>query len=147
SPAMARARALVLLGQYRRGYSSDAVKAGLKDPDPLVNLGALRSADRVEPPLRLRYLLPLLDAPVRAVRIEAARAAAPALRGAIADADAARIRKGLDEYESVQRFNADWPDSYSNLAIVRAEAGDVAGAEQAYRDAIALEPQWIPAVA
>jgi tetratricopeptide (TPR) repeat protein len=147
SPAMVRARALVLLGQYRRGYSSDAVKAGLKDSEPLVNLGALRSVDRLEPALRLRYLLPLLDAPVRAVRIEAARAAAPALRGSIADADAARIRKGLDEYESVQRYNADWPDAYSNLAIVRAEAGDLAGAEQAYRDAIALEPYWVPAVA
>jgi predicted CXXCH cytochrome family protein len=147
NPAMARARALVLLGQYRRGYSSDAVKAGLKDADPLVNLGALRSVYRVEPPLRLRYLLPLLDAPVRAVRIEAARAAAPALRGPISDADAARIRKGLDEYEAVQRYNADWPDAHSNLAIVRAEAGDITGAEQAYRDAIALEPHWVPAVA
>src|SRR5262249_9986262 len=103
--------------------------------------------DRVEPAVRLRYLLPLLDAPVRAVRIEAARAAAPVLRGSLPDADAARIRKGLDEYEAVQHYNADWPDAFSNLAIVRAEAGDVAGAEQAYRDAIALEPQWVPAVA
>jgi len=147
SPAMARARALVLLGNYRRGYSSDAVKAGLKDNDPLVNLGALRSVDRVEPPLRLRYLLPLLDAPVRAVRIEAARAAASALHGPIAEADAARIRKGLAEYEAVQAYNADWPDAHSNLAIVRAESGDLAGAEQAYRDALALEPQWVPAIA
>jgi predicted CXXCH cytochrome family protein len=146
SPAMARARALVLLGHYRRGYSSDAVKAGLKDGDPLVVLGALRSADRVEPPLRLRYLLPLLDAPVRAVRIEAARAAAGALRGPIADADAARIRRALAEYEAVQTYNADWPDAHSNLGIVRAEMGDVAGAEQAYRDALALEPQWVPAI-
>ena len=147
SPAMARARALVLLGSYRRGYSSDAVKAGLEDADPVVNLGALRSVDRVEPPLRLRYLMPLLDAPVRAVRIEAARAAASALRGPIADADAARIRKGLAEYDAVQTYNADWPDAHSNLAIVRAESGDLAGAEQAYRDALALEPQWVPAIA
>jgi len=147
SPAMARARALVLLGSYRRGYSSDAVKAGLKDDDPLVNLGALRSVDRVEAPLRLRYLLPLLDAPARAVRIEAARAAAGSLRGAIGEADAARIRKGLEEYEAVLSYNADWPDAHSNLAIVRAESGDLAGAEQAYRDALALEPQWVPAIA
>ena len=145
SPAMARARALVLLGSYRRGYSSDAVKAGLKDADPLVNLGAIRSVERVEPVLRLRYLLPLLDAPVRAVRIEAARASAGALRGPLAEADAARIHKGLAEYEAVQQYNADWPDAHTNLAIVRAEAGDIAGAEQAYRDAMALEPQWVPA--
>lgn len=147
SPAMARARALVLLGNYRRGYSSDAVKAGLKDSDPLVNLGAIRSVERVEPALRLRYLLPLIDAPVRAVRIEAARASAGALRGSLAESDAARIRKGLAEYEAVQQYNADWPDALTNLAIVRAESGDIAGAEQAYRDAMALEPQWVPAAA
>lgn len=140
-----RATLLAEFGAYRRGYSSDAIRAGLRDPVPLVRLGALASIERLEPTVRRAALLRLLDDPLRAVRIDAARAAAGLLREPLRLETRHRIEAGLEEYLQSQRLHADRPAALTNIAIVERARGEVEAAERAYRAALKRQPRWIPA--
>jgi predicted CXXCH cytochrome family protein len=73
-PAIARASALPLLAPYASPASEPAIKATIRDPDPLVRAAAPRAFPGTPPPRLVDAAAPLLSDPVRAVRIEAARA-------------------------------------------------------------------------
>jgi predicted CXXCH cytochrome family protein len=85
-PAIPRASALPLLAPYASPASEPAIKAAIRDPDPLVRAAAPRALPGTPPPRLADAAAPLLSDPVRAVRIEAARALAAtdllALQGA-----------------------------------------------------------------
>ena len=142
---LVRATLLAEFGAYRRGYSSDAIRAGLQDPAPLVRLGALASIERLDPAVRRTALLRLLDDPLRAVRIEAARASANLLREPLSVATRQRIEAGVEEYLQSQRLHADRPAALTNIALVELARGDVGAAERAYRAALKRQSRWIPA--
>jgi predicted CXXCH cytochrome family protein len=110
----------------------------LNDESPLVRraaVGALREADA---DAQLRWLTPLLDDPVRGVRIEAARSLAP-FRKSIADK--ARLDRALAEYETSQRYDTDLPESYENLGTLWMDMGEWSRAESALKQALLLSPR------
>jgi predicted CXXCH cytochrome family protein len=145
-PKIVRASVMSQLGAFDRGYSLDAIKVGLGADEPLLTIGALRSVGRLEPRTRWRYLKPLLSDPVRAVRTEAALAAAPFLGETLSDADRLLIETALDDYVEGQAINADRPEAHTNMAIVHLHRSDAAAAEAALRKALEIEPRWIPAL-
>ena len=140
-----RATLLAEFNSYGRGYSSDAIRAGLRDPSPLVRLGALASIERLDPTVRRPVLLRLLDDPLRAVRIEAARASADLLREPLSTETRQRIEAGLEEYLRSQRLHADRPEALTNIALVELARGDSAASERAYRAALERQSRWVPA--
>jgi predicted CXXCH cytochrome family protein len=144
-PALFRATLLAEFGNYRRGYSSDAIRAGLRDPEPLVRLGALASIGRLESAASRTVLLELLDDPLRAIRIEAGRAAAGLLREPLRLETRHRIEAALEEYLQSQRLHADRPEALTNIAIVELARGDAGAAEAAYRAALMRQSRWVPA--
>ena len=81
-PAIARATALALLRAPSEPDAARALAAGLRDPDPLLRLGALEASERVDPRSRSVLVKPLLRDPLLAVRSEAARVLARAPRSA-----------------------------------------------------------------
>jgi tetratricopeptide (TPR) repeat protein len=86
----------------------------------------------------------LLNDPVRAVRIEAARRVAPH----VAQLDAASrpaFDRAIAEYEAVQQGNLDRPDSWMSLGNLYAVRGDPAAAELAYREALKRDVRYVPA--
>jgi Flp pilus assembly protein TadD len=143
-PAIVRGTALSLL---RRAPAPDAslaikraIESGLRDPDPLVRLGALAAVEATDPETRLRLASPLLADPVRGVRIEAARSI---LAGA--GSSPPGLEAALSEYRAVQEEMADRPEARLNLGWLTAVRGDLAGAEAAYRGALRLDPAYAPA--
>src|SRR4051794_27800020 len=72
APSIARATALAGLGPYLGATPAPVFAAALKDPDPLVRLGALRGLRPLPSAAAWRLASPLLDDPVRGVRIESA---------------------------------------------------------------------------
>ena len=86
TPSVARATALEELGPYLTEATVPAFTTALKDSDPLVRLGALRGLRPLPPQAAWQLASPLLDDPVRGVRIEAA--------GLLADVPAAAARPG-----------------------------------------------------
>jgi len=144
-PELLRATLLAEFSGYGRGYSSDAIRAGLRDPSPLVRLGALASIERLDTAVTRAVLLRLLDDPFRAVRIEAARASADLLREPLSLETRDRVEAGLEEYLSSQRLHADRPEALTNIGIVELARGDAEAAERTYRAALERQSRWVPA--
>jgi Flp pilus assembly protein TadD len=140
APAIARATALTLLERSHSPDAADRIQLSLQDPDPLIRLGAAYGARALEPSLRHRLVFPLLNDPLRAVRLEAARALASVPEEWMSPEQRSRLAQAIEEYRRAQKVNADWPESHMNLGVLHAERGEMDEAEAAYRDALRLDP-------
>ena len=145
-PGIARASALALLPSYPPSAASDAIRAGLTDADPLVRLGALRAIEGLPTPGGLTLVYPLIDDPVRSIRIEAARLLASVPRASLTPEQTTTIDRGVLEYERTQLANADHPSSLVNLGILYTARGQLEAAENAYRTALVLDDTYLPAL-
>jgi predicted CXXCH cytochrome family protein len=141
-PAIVRATALNLLRRYPGQGAWALYRQSLGDADPLVRRVAALGLDALPPRNRVGPLTPLLDDPLRAVRIEAARLLAGA---PLPESIRPGFQRAYDEYVEAQMENAERPTAQLALGDVRAARGDQVGAEAAYREAIALEPGFVPA--
>src|SRR5205814_199578 len=88
--AMARATALDLLRAFPG--TSDVVFGAARDPDPLVRATAAGATETLPPAERAPLAASLLEDPVRAVRVAAARTLAGVPRGLLSS----RQQRGLD---------------------------------------------------
>ncbi len=144
-PAIARASAVRRLGLAPSSGALEIIRASLKDGDWLVRQAAAGALESADPALRLQLLAPLLDDPVRAVRMEAARALAGGPRDRLTPPQQAALDRGLAEYIAAEQFNADRPESHVNLALLYAAQRRVPEAEAALRTALAVDPRFVPA--
>jgi tetratricopeptide (TPR) repeat protein len=145
-PAIVRATALDLLSRYPGRSALTALQNGLRDPDPLVRRAAVVGQERLAPVERVAALSPMLNDPVRAVRIEAARLLAPAV-ASLDEKSRTGFDQALVEFEAAQTENADRPEALANLGNLYSSRGETTRAEAAYRKAIALDPGFVPAYA
>ncbi len=143
-PAIVRATALEHLGQYGPAALQPAVAAAA-DADPSVRAAAAAALERIDPQRRIEALAPLLDDPVRAVRIEAARALTSMPRAALDARQAQRLDAALAELVDAETASADLPGAHLNLGILRLRSGDPGQAERDYRRALELDPGFTPA--
>ena len=143
-PAIVRATALELLRPLGQ-TGITAARDALNDPDPLVRATAAGGLDRLPLPTRRAALEPLLTDPVRAVRLEAARALAEAWGGNAAPATGNALATAAVEYLDAQTAVADTAPGRLGLAVVRERQGAREQAEAEYRAAVALDPRFIPA--
>ncbi len=143
-PPIVRATALEHLRQYGP-RALHAAAAAAADPDPLVRVAAAGVLERVDPRRRIAALVPLLDDPIRAVRIAAARALTSVPRSALDPRQAPRFEAALAELVDAEAASADLPGAHLNLGVLRSRAGDPAGAERAYRRALQLDPGFAAA--
>ena len=145
TPSVARATALEELGPYLTEATVPAFTTALKDSDPLVRLGALRGLRPLPPQAAWQLASPLLDDPVRGVRIEAAGLLADVPAARLAPADRERLDRAAADYVAAQQLDADRPEGRTNLANFLARRGQPSEAEQAYLGAIKLAPDFLPA--
>src|SRR5881409_733079 len=104
--------------------------------------GALEGA---EPAHRVELLAALLDDPVRAVRMEAARVLAGSPPERLTDTQRKALDRGLAEYIAAEQFNADRPESHVNLDLLYAAQRRLPEAEAALRMALEVNPRFVPA--
>ena len=143
--AIARASAIDRLARSPGENTILAAEAGLKDPIPLVRRAAI-AAFEVLPPLQRRTVMPLLNDPVRTVRMQAARTLALLADDAFDSPESlAAFRRAADEFIAAERFNADRPEHRTNLGGFLADRGEMAAAEQEYRAALQLDTRFVPA--
>ncbi len=141
-PNIARASALSLLRRYPSPASFGAIQRGLKDDDPMVRFAALSALEIVEPKDRLRLAFPLLNDPVRTVRLEATRVLGP-VPSDMMTAEERRVRDhAFTEYAESQRVNADRAGSHMNIGVLYTDRGQFDKAEAAYRTALRVDPKF-----
>jgi len=144
-PAIARATAAEALLRSPSQATFDALQRGLKDADPLVRRASVTAAAGLPLERRVPLVAPLLDDPVRTVRIEAASALAGAGDEALDPAQRASFARAAAEFEAVQRYNADRPEAHVALGSFYAQRGRYVDADKAYRRALAMDPRYAPA--
>ena len=145
-PVMARATALSLLQNYNRAFSREAIEAGLRDKNPLIRLGAVRGAERLRPESRWQTAHHLLSHPLRAIRIEAGRLLAPVDPATLDSGQREILDRVITEYISAQMVNGDRPEAHTNVGVIYSQTRKFTKAEQAYLQALSLDPQWVPAL-
>ncbi|MGO9635101.1 MAG: tetratricopeptide repeat protein [Steroidobacteraceae bacterium] len=144
NPAIARATALEDLARYPSRATADAAQAALSDPSALVRRSSAGTLAMLPPAERLPLVAPLLEDPIRDVRMEAASTLADAMAGATPSQRTA-FDRAVAEYESSLRFNADRPESRAALGNFYARQDRAEEAEAELRAALALDPKFAPA--
>ncbi len=144
-PNIARASAFSLLRRYPSPTSVRAIQRGLEDDDPLVRLSALSTLEVLEPKDRFSIAYPLLNDPIRMVRIEAASVLAPAPRTMMTTEQREVLDRAIAEYIESQGVNADRPGSHLNLGVLYTQSGKFDKAEAAYRTALRIDPSFVQA--
>ena len=144
NPDIVRSSALEGLAHYPARASVEAAHGALADPDALVRRASISTLDMLPPAQRLPLIAPLLDDPVRIVRLEAAATLADSSSAASTEQRAAFDRAAAD-YELAQRFNADRPESRAALGNFYLREGRTQEAEAQLRSALELDPAFAPA--
>jgi tetratricopeptide (TPR) repeat protein len=145
APPIARATALSALQHYLSPASLPALQQGLHHSQPLLRVAAVEALEAVPPPHRLALAGHLLNDPIRAVRIQAARMLASAPVTQLTEGQRQVLERGLQEYIAAQHVNADSPEAHLNLGGLYRERGQLAAAEAAYRTALQRQPAFVPA--
>lgn len=144
-PAIARASALVLIGTAAGPSALAAIRQNAGNNDPLVRRAAARALYGAALSVSVPVLSPLLEDPVRAVRIEAAEILAGAPPSALAPGGEAALSRAVAQYVAAQELNADRPESHLNLALLFTARRQFAQAENELGEALSLDPSFAPA--
>lgn len=146
-PAIARATAAMALRDWLSPQTLDVLTGALSDADPLVRMGAVDALERL--PLQPRWQLAnhLLRDPVRTVRALAASTLADVPLDRLTASERADFERASNEYLAAQRENADDAAAQVNVGNFYAARGQMDDAERAYREALNLDPNWVPAYA
>jgi Tfp pilus assembly protein PilF len=145
-PAIARASALALLGDYPGPETLGAIAAALRDGDALVRAQALAALEMVPATQRAAVGAPGLRDPVRTVRLAAARVLAGAPRERLTGEQQADLDRAVAELIASELVDADRPESHVNLANLYMRLGRAADADAALRAALAIDPRFVPAL-
>lgn len=144
-PNIARATALTELGQYLGQPGVEALQRGLDDDDPVIRAAALDSLESAPLQLRVPLVFPLLQDPVRLVRIEAARVLAAVPVGDLPAEERRLLAAASAEYVATQLANAERPEAQTGLGNFYAGQGERKPAIAAYQTAIEIAPYFLPA--
>ena len=105
----------------------------------------MRTLDALPPELKQRHLLPLLNDPVRLVRIEAARVLATVPQESLNETQRLAVQRGINEYLTAEQTNAEHPESFLNIGLIYVDQRQFEKAETAYRAALELQPTFTQA--
>ncbi|MHA6205292.1 tetratricopeptide repeat protein [Dyella soli] len=145
SPGIARATAVSELAHYASPAAVPTLQAALAEADPLMRAAALQALTAFPPEVRGPLAAPLAYDPVLDVRVKAGRVLAGVADAQLDPGQRAARDRAFAAYVQAQQAIAERPESHYDLGIVYAERGDTAQAEQAFRQALRLQPDFIPA--
>ena len=125
--------------------SEAAVKAALADPNPLVRAAVPRALPAAPTPAMVEAVAPLLNDPVRAVRIETARVLAGVDQRSMTPEQQTAFAAYLELFHA-EMIDADRPEAYLNLGLLETRLRHPSEAENQYQTALRLDPHFTPAL-
>ncbi len=140
-----RATAIEALGQVGGRDALQTITSVLYDDDAILRTSTVRSLEFLPLHQRFQLLQPLFDDDVTSVRMEVAVSLAGVPLDQVSPEQATALNKLFAEYLQVQRLHADMPGVQLQLGVFLVSRGDLPAAEAAYREALYLNPQLVPA--
>ena len=138
-PAVVRATAIQLLQRFPGPSLQEGVEVGVGDPDPMIRRAALDGITAIEPGTGLPLAVQALRDKDLSVRLAAFQAL---IGSGVGGKEAARVR---EQYVASQMANADDPGTHINLGVLHSASEQLEEAEEAYRMALKIDPDFIPA--
>jgi predicted CXXCH cytochrome family protein len=132
-PGIVRATALAAMVNQPDPVSIEVAYNNLRDTDPLVRIGALRAFEMLPPEQRVIEVFPLLEDPVKAVRLQAASLLAAVPGQALNSYQRTTLATALEEYQDVLEMHADTSEGQFNLGVFYTDRGNYPKAVQAYQ--------------
>jgi predicted CXXCH cytochrome family protein len=145
-PAIWRATALVALGDFANRQAYEAAVQMLDSDDPLLRMAAVRALEFVPRQQLLGLLGKHFEDPSLAVRMEIARVLADLPLAQVDKASAAQLHTLFDQYLAVLAQHTDMPGIQLQLGVFFTNRQLWEPAELAYRRALQLNPQFLPAL-
>jgi tetratricopeptide (TPR) repeat protein len=144
-PSIRRATLISKLAAFPSQLAFETASRQLTNADPLIRRAAISALAAAPLQTRWPLLQPLIEDPVKAVRLELAPALAEALPE-LSTRDAKRLQRLLDEYRDYLNYIADTPGGQLSLGNLETRLGNPTLAERAYRQALEIEPHFVPAL-
>ena len=146
-PAIARASALPLLARYATPGFRSGDQGGDRRSERAGSHPQRRARCRPSPSRAVvQAVAPLLSDPVRAVRIETARALAGVDPQAMTPEQRTAFDSAYRELVAAEMVDADRPEAHLNLGLLDLRRQQPAEAEAEYRTALRLDPSFVPAM-
>ncbi len=144
-PEIIRATAIGYLAGYPGAKARDALHKALNDPDPLIRHTAAENYLEADSAELFRILTPLLNDPIKSVRMEAAYRLSTYRKDAFNEIQYRLFLKALNEYKTAQEYVADFPTGRFNLGNYYSKLKDFPTAEENYLEAITIDNLFYPA--
>ncbi|MEE8478128.1 MAG: tetratricopeptide repeat protein, partial [Gemmatimonadales bacterium] len=144
-PAIVRATVLDQLLQTPSRPAAQAVIRAIDDQHPLVRYHALGALQMLPPAQRWQLAEHRLQDTILSVRSEAGRILAGTSTEQLSPEQQALLDRAIDDYLTIQAFDADHPATHVNAGLVETARGRPESAEAAYREAISVDVEWLPA--
>ncbi len=145
TPDIARATAVSIITSYLDQTNIDVLQGGLQDENAMVRLASVSALEGLPQAMLVQLAFPMLNDPVKMVRIEAARLLAPVPVGELEGEQLSIYTNASDEYIDSQQVNADRPEAQLNLGNFYLAKNQLEKAEEAYNKAIKLDNAFVPA--
>ena len=144
APNLAKATAAGYLGYYPSKQSYTTTLQMLRSKDPEIRLNALRTLENFPLQHRVSKTFEMLKDKRKIVRTEAARQLSALPQGDLDLERRSLLSIGIEEYKATLLFNADRVESQNALARLYMNLGAFAKAEEAYKEALRIQPMFIP---
>jgi predicted CXXCH cytochrome family protein len=144
-PAFVRASALETLRRYASADLAEQTKALLMEDHPLVRMAAVALQWSAPPELRAQRVLPLLEDPTKAVRIEAVRGLLDLIANDPGLQAVTSVQSAFLEYRESLIAKADFPETQMAMAGTALTFRQFGDAESSFVEAVRLDPQLVDA--
>jgi tetratricopeptide (TPR) repeat protein len=145
SSTILKATLLDQLSAFPSRVSTEAAASNLTKENPLIRVGAVRSLRNAPPQLRWQLLAPIINDPVKAVRMEVAMSMST-MPSDIPLEEIGSFITLIDEYRDSLLGSIDMPSTQTSLGNLELNLGDPGKAEVAYNKALRIEPDYIPGI-
>ena len=140
-----RGVAMEALGESGGREALQSATQMLYDDDPLLRASTVRALEFLPVHQRYQLLQPMLEDDIKTVRMEVATSLASVPFDQISPEQVSALQTLFNEYTNTLAMDADMPGVQLQLGIFHVARGNGAEAEAAYREALYLNPQLIPA--
>ncbi|MBL0708772.1 MAG: hypothetical protein JJW00_06995 [Sulfurimonas sp.] len=145
APDIAKATVASYLGNYPSKQTYTTILQALRRSDPQMRRAGLQALESFPPNMRMQKTFEMLSDDSKIVRMESARQLSAFPLGALSKEQKKTITKAFDEYEDILLFTAERPESQLSLGSFYTNRKMFKKAEKAFKEALSLQPQFVPA--
>jgi tetratricopeptide (TPR) repeat protein len=144
-PAIARASALSEMADYAPSSQDRTISESSTAESNLVRRAVTNALSDSDPRNQAVGLAPLLNDPVRSVRLQVGEALAGIASELLHGEQAIALKRDVDEYIESLDLNADRPESHMNLGLLYEKLKEPDKAEMEFQVALSLDSSFAPA--